>query len=149
MQKAVSELIVVVMILMMSVALVAGVYVFVTGISGQTTAEVGQSGSRSLMSLGSSMKIISFDSATNNLWIKNTGRYPIDNATIFIDNKPVGSVFINAEPNDIRNITISASEGVHEIKLAGDYASASVSVDVTGIENFDFSMSISPASGSI
>lgn len=131
MRKAISEIIVVVILLMISVATVGVAYVFIMGFQGKTTGEVQQSNEQSLKKLGSCLQISSFDDASNNLWLKNCGRYPISNVTVFIDNAPAAAVALNANPNEIKNIPISASIGIHEIKLISDYASAIISVNVT------------------
>ncbi len=130
MRKAVSEIVVMIMILLI-VATLAGVAIFfMTGLAGQTTSEVGQSNAQSLKKMGSCLQIVSFDASSNNILVKNCGRYTIENVTVFIDSKPAGSVSINAMTNEIKNITISASLGIHEIRLLGDYASAAISVNV-------------------
>lgn len=133
MRKAISGIVVAVMILMIAVVLISIAYVFISGVQGQTASVVQQSGTEAFKKLGSCLQIVSFDEKTNNLWVKNCGKYPIDNVSVFIDSKLARSVLINANQNEIRNITISALTGIHEIKLLGDYVSAITSVNVTNI----------------
>jgi len=132
MQKAISEVIIVVIILMISVAIIGVAYVFVAGLNSQTASEVGETNTQALKKLGSCLQIVAFDEDTSSLKLKNCGRYPIENVTVFIDNSPAGSVSISAKPNENRNIPISAPAGIHEIKLEGDYVSAMIAINVTG-----------------
>lgn len=131
MAKAISEIVVAVMLLMIAVALIGSAFVFMSQFQGQAISSAQQSGTESLKRVGSCMQFVSFDGAANNIWIKNCGRYPIENVTVFIDSKPLASVPINANPNEIKSVAIAASLGVHEIKLESDYASVLASVIVT------------------
>ncbi|MFZ3077459.1 MAG: hypothetical protein WA139_03330 [Candidatus Aenigmatarchaeota archaeon] len=131
MRKAISEIIVAVMLLMIAMALVGVAYVFIMQMNENTTAGIGQSNAQALKNIGSCLQTVSFDDKTNNLYVKNCGRYPIDNVSVFIDGRLSGTASINANPNDIKGITISASIGVHEIKIVGDHASATISLNVT------------------
>lgn len=130
MRKAISEIIVAVMILMIAIALVGVAYAFIMQMNENTTAGIGQSNAQALKNIGSCLQTVSFDDKTNNLYVKNCGRYPVDNVSVFIDGRLSGSVSINANPNDVKSIAISASAGVHEIKIAGDYASAVTAINV-------------------
>lgn len=131
MRKAISEVVVAIMLLMIAVSLVGVAYVFIMGFQEQAKSEVQQTGTESFKKMGSCLQIVSFDEKANNLYVKNCGRYPIDNVTVFIDKKPASSVPINAKPNEIKNITISATAGTHEIKIEGDYASIITSINMS------------------
>ncbi len=134
MRKAVSEIVVMVMVLMIVATLAGTAIFFMTGFAGQTTSEVGQSNTQSLKKLGSCLQIVSFDENTNNLKIKNCGRYPVDNVSVFVDSNLTSLVVINAKPNEIKNIAISTALGIHEIKISGDYTSATVAINVIGVQ---------------
>lgn len=133
MRKAISEVIVAVMILMIAVSLVGVAYVFMSGFQEQTKTEVQQTGTEAFKKMGSCLQIVSFDNNTNNLWVKNCGRYDIDNVTVFIDGKPMFPISVNAKQNEIKSIALSAAEGAHEIKIVSDYASAKISITIRGL----------------
>jgi|GEM_PF-3089652 len=150
MRKAISELVVIVMLLMISIVLVGLAFVFISGFQEQAKSEVQQTGTESFKTIGSCLQTVSFDEKTNNLWVKNCGKYPLSNFTVMIDNVPAYSdSSLVIEPNKIKSITIYAPSGTHEVKLLGDYASAATSVTVTKSIDFDFSLSLTPSSGSV
>lgn len=160
MRKAISEVVVVVMLLMISVALVGVAYVFVMGFQEQAKSEVQQTGTEAFKKVGSCLQTVSFDDKTNNLQVRNCGKYPLENVTVFIDNNPISSVALNAKHNEVKNLAIGVSSGVHEIMLVGDYVSATTSINVvnqgvlgkamvlTAQDEFDFSLVLSPSKGS-
>ncbi len=133
MQKAISELVVGVLILTIGVTLVGLAFVFLTQMNEQTTSEIGLANKQSVKKIGSCLQILSFDEAENILRVKNCGKYDIDNVTVFIDNSPAFSMPIDAKPNQAKSIQVSAGEGVHEIKLVSDYVTAAVSITIKGL----------------
>lgn len=124
MRKAVSEIIVVVLILMISISLVGVAYVFLMQTNAQTIAGIQGYNDASLKRIGSCIKLVSFDSNTNNLWVKNCGKYSIDNVRVFLNNSPKVTVAFSANPGETKNITITVTSGVYEVRLDSDYASA-------------------------
>jgi hypothetical protein len=149
MRKAISEILVVIVLLMVGASLLGIAYVFMTGVQGQTTFAAQQTSAESLKRIGSCLKILSFDDATNDLWVRNCGRYTIDSVNVYIDGVSASSASVNGNPNDINNITVVATAGIHEVKLVSEHASASAVINVTNIGVFDFSLLLSSAAGSV
>lgn len=127
--KAITEIVVVTILLSAGIVLTALAYIFMTGFQEQAIGETQQTGIQLFKKIGSCLQIVSFDCEKNNLWLKNCGRYPIESVTVFIDEKPSVTSDINANPNEIKNVSTPVPSGVHEIKIISDYATAIASID--------------------
>jgi len=149
MRKAVSELVVIVMFLMIAVALIGLVFIFISGFQEQTKTETQQTGETSFMKAGSCLEVISFDDKANNLYVKNCGRQPISNITVLVDKKPIYVDDAAINPNEIKAFAVySDNKGAHEVKIIGDYVNAMAVVDVKTPATIGFTLSLYPASGS-
>lgn len=131
MRKAISEIIVMIMLLMIVVTLASLAFLFMTQFTEQAKSETGQTGAQSIKKISSCLQIVSFDENTNKLTVKNCGRYPVENVTVFIDSKPSFSEVLDIKPNEAKSILITASAAVHEIKIESAYASALILANVT------------------
>ncbi len=129
--KAISEIIIVIMILTVSVTLIGVAYVFLTNMHGQTVNAAEQSKEKALKTTGSCLDIVSFDDKTSNLWVKNCGKYNIENATVFVDGNFSSFSNVNLRPGELKRIPVFAALGSHEIKVVGEYASATSLFSVT------------------
>jgi len=131
MRKAISELVVIVMFLMIAVVLAGIVFVFITGFQEQAKTETQQTGETSFKKAGSCMEIISFDDKTNNLWVQNCANQPISNITVLVDNVPAytdSATTIN--PKEIKPLAVYGLAGTHIVKLKSDYAFAETYVNM-------------------
>ncbi len=130
MRKAVSDIVLVVLFLVIGVTLLGLAYALINNLQDQNTSDAGKSSEHAIRELGSCIKTVSFDSNSGFLQIKNCGKYNLENITVFVDNNPVISERMNVKPNEFKDIAVNPGDGVHDIRLESDYASAFMRVKV-------------------
>ncbi len=119
MSKAISGLIVMVLLLMISVSLVAAIYVWSSSIAFESYPE--ESISRSYLRSRACLSLEEIDGVGGTATLRNCGLIPLSNFTLYIDGEIVSSALPDdLDPNEGETITFDVQTGEHGYLVVSD-----------------------------
>ena len=122
----ISAIIAVVLILLITISLAAGAYLFLSATMSQTTAAAQQGISQTMTQMTKSFAIEAVSGGK--IWVRNTGQVPISNLTIYIDGAPANASNVVIQPGDVGVIQIYDvvdTSRPREIEIPGGTTTAS------------------------
>lgn len=125
--KGVSEVVVVILVLIISVSAVISFYSWATGTIPLLGKSVEQMSGEEFLRTKACLKIDKIYFSENNISVRNCGSVSLSNFAVYIDDLPVDNAFPSAlEPMEIKNVTLKSSvaSGAHTVKVISNYAAA-------------------------
>ena len=102
--RGISAIIAVVLILLITVSLAAGAYLFLSMTVSQTTTAAQHGISQTMTQMTKSFTIEAVSGGK--IWVRNTGQVPISNLTIYIDGAPANTSNVVIQPGEVGVIQI-------------------------------------------
>ena len=102
--RGISAIIAVVLILLITISLAAGSYLFLSATMSRTTTAAQQGISQTMTQMAKSFSIEAVDGPR--ISIRNTGQAPLSNFSVYVDNIPVNASQVSISPDEVKTILI-------------------------------------------